>query len=494
MTTNLKVLQLKGRGLALGEAHGEALRDLIRNHVHVFNEIHLGPSGLSLERSALLELSLKNAWILKRFSPVHYEELEGIAKGSNLPLSDILLINTFLELEDLKAPELAHKLLPPGSNGHSFSPASIPASVSASRARKTDPKISPQNGPGPDSSAASLQSGARSGTSSAQNGPSAEGASAASGPVGPPGPAKNGPGGEPVSDAGAANREPDNPSGPAKNGPRPRPLVNSAKSGPGFSIPFHKSPVGSTSFNVKARASSEAKPLIGQTLDLDARMSPFSVILKITGPDRRKIIILTLAGILGLCGLNDYGIAMVSNKLAAKDAGEGVIQSVLARKCLEQARIGDALGVLALAPRASAMAWQLSGGDGGAFCLETTAKRRALVDFRHSLAHANHFLEPHLAEEEEARGWLTHGGTWVRAQAAQDRLDDYKGRIGVETLKTLCQDHLNNPLGICAHPSGPDSGLPNVSTVAAVIMEPSNAVMHACGPHPCQNVFQTISL
>ena len=394
MTTNLKVIELRGRGRPLGESHGEALRDLIRNHVQTSHDLYRDTLGAVADRPALLELSLKNAWILKRFSPIHYEELEGIAKGADVPLSEIFLINTFLELEDLKAPLLSHKLLPPN--------------ITPSPPKATEKK-----------------------------------------------------------------------SGAAHPGPSSHPAAKAVTS--------------STSFNVKGRAASESLPLLGQTWDMEERMAPYGVVLKIICPDRRKVMVLTLAGVLGLCGLNDYGIALAANKLVALDAKEGVIQPVLVRKCLEQPRVGDSLGVLALAPRASSMAWQLSCGDGAAFCLETTATRQALLPFKSSLAHANHFLDPHLATDE-APGWLTHGGTWVRGDVAQERLDDFKGRIDVELLKTLCQDHLNNPLGICAHASDGSSELPKVATVAAVIMEPNSAAMHVSGPNPCLNVFETLSL
>ena len=107
MTANLKVIELRGRGSALGQAHGEALRDLIRAHVRAFNEIHREALGTIADRASLVELSLKNALIIKRFSPFHFDELDGISKGAAVPFNDILLINTFLQLEDLLAPDFS---------------------------------------------------------------------------------------------------------------------------------------------------------------------------------------------------------------------------------------------------------------------------------------------------------------------------------------------------------------------------------------------------
>ena len=110
--TTVKIVEIKGRGRTLGRAHGEALREPIRGFAATAHEIHQVNLGGGVDRAELLEIALKNAWRLKRFSPVLYEELEGIAEGAGVPIGDVLLINSFLELEDLRAPALGRRLSP----------------------------------------------------------------------------------------------------------------------------------------------------------------------------------------------------------------------------------------------------------------------------------------------------------------------------------------------------------------------------------------------
>jgi isopenicillin-N N-acyltransferase-like protein len=364
--TTIKVVELSGQGRDLGRAHGESLREQITEFCETIFEVYKAKLRPSIDRSDLIELSMKNAWILKRYSPSLYEEIEGIAEGANRSLSEVLLINSFLEIEDLISPQVSHKLLSPKMKG-------------------------------------------------------------------------------------------------------------------------------CTTFNVRSRASSNSIPILGQTYDMESYFGRYNTLLKIKAPDSRSFLIYSLAGVLGLNGLNSDGVALVINKLVGVDSREGVIYPFLVRQALSQKNISEALGSLLFAPRASSMCWQLSSQEGVSFCLETTAAKYAILPFRDSLAHTNHFLDPYL-KNFEAEGWLTTGSTFVRLQVAQEYLDDFCGRIEVEGLKNLCQNHVSRPGSICCHASPDQPDYVTYQTISAVIIEPTNGIIHLSGPNPCQNVFQTISL
>ncbi|MDR1656597.1 MAG: C45 family peptidase [Deltaproteobacteria bacterium] len=364
--SQIRVLELKGEGLALGRAHGESLRELIGEFCETAHEIHQENLAGSIDRNDLIELVMKNAWILNRTSPILYQELTGVAQGANRSVSEILLINSVLEIEDLKSPPLNRKLLA-------------------------------------------------------------------------------------------------------------------------------REPAGCTSFNIKPRASANHIPILGQTFDMEKYYARFNTVLKIKGPDGRSRLVYTLAGVLGLNGLNSDGLALVINKLVADDSREGVIYPFLVRMALDHSKIGNSIGTLSFAPRASSMCWQVSSAEGVAFCLETTSRSRAYITFRDAQAHTNHFLDPFL-RERESPGWLTHGGTFVRLQVTQDYLDDFHGRLDVEGLKELCRNHINQPRSICAHGLPGESDYFSYATIAAVIMEPTNGIMHISGIYPCENIFQTLSL
>jgi isopenicillin-N N-acyltransferase-like protein len=225
---------------------------------------------------------------------------------------------------------------------------------------------------------------------------------------------------------------------------------------------------------------------------MEAYYSRFNAVLRIAKPDGQKLLVYTLAGILGLNGLNDDGVALAINKLVARDARPGVIYPFVVRKCLEQKKIGDAFAAVAFCGRATAMNYQLSSAEGVAFCLETSASRFAQLNFKNYLVHANHFFHPEMKPLEEP-GWLTHGGSYVRVEVARDFLEDRLGSLRVQDLETLCRDHVNRPNSICAHgyPGEPD--YLSYASIAAVVFEPRKGAMHFCGAYPCQNAFQTFT-
>jgi isopenicillin-N N-acyltransferase-like protein len=249
---------------------------------------------------------------------------------------------------------------------------------------------------------------------------------------------------------------------------------------------------GCTTFNLKPRTTEGGKALLGQTYDVEKYFADFNVILKITQDGDRSKLVYTLAGVLGLNGINSSGLAVVINKLVPTDTRAGVIYPMLLRGVLDQDRIGDAISVLAFVPRASGLCFQLSSADGLAFCLETTATKHALIDFRHGQAHTNHYLNPALKPFEA--DWLTQGGSYVRQQVAQELLDDFQGRVSLSHLKNLCVDHKNYPRCICAHPKENDLEHEAMATISAIIYEPGIGTMHFADCYPCQQTFSVFSL
>ncbi|MDR1309919.1 MAG: C45 family autoproteolytic acyltransferase/hydrolase [Deltaproteobacteria bacterium] len=357
-------LELSGQGRPLGQAHGEHFRDRIREFSSTLADLNLSNIPARLSRQDLADLCMGNVPHMARYSPVLFEELEGIAEGAGLGLADVLMLNCFLELNDLRAPMVTGRVV--------------------------------------------------------------------------------------------SSRD-----------------------------------WGCTSFNLKPRATEGGQPLLGQTYDMERYFADFNAILRIAGPGGHARLVFTLCGVLGLNGLNPF-LAVAINKLVPTDSRAGVIYPMLVRQALDQERVGDALSALAFAHRASGMCFQLSSPDGLAFCLETTAARHDLLDFRHGLAHSNHYLSPALRPLEA--DWLTQGGSFVRLQVAQELLDDFQGRISLDHLKGLCADHRNHPRGVCAHALDHEGPHEAMATIAAVIMEPKAGILHFAGCHPCQQTFSSYGL
>jgi isopenicillin-N N-acyltransferase-like protein len=249
---------------------------------------------------------------------------------------------------------------------------------------------------------------------------------------------------------------------------------------------------GCTTVNVLPEAAGGGRTLLAQTYDMEPLYERFNVILRINRPAGREIVY-TVAGVLGLNGLSDRGVGLVINKLVAADARAGVPYPAIVRQALAQDRLGDAFAAVIFASRAAGMCYQLASRDGLGFCLECSAGSYKLVDFeRGAAAHTNHYLSD-LMRPFETPNWLSHGGSYVRREVAARFLRDHHGSMDVETLKALTRDHTHHPRSVCAHPLEGETTTTACSTIAAVVIDPVEGVVHACGGNPCQNEYAAVS-
>jgi len=366
MSQNIPTLELEGTPYEMGMTHGRALKEQIVEFAASVTAVHQANNAiLGVTRDALSAFCMRHLGFLKKFSSALVEEMRGVADGAGVAFEDILYLNSFLELEDLRAPGLGGKILPDAL-------------------------------------------------------------------------------------------------------------------------------WGCTTFNVTARATADGSACIGQTYDMEKFYEKYLAILRIrpeSGPD---VLVLTLAGILGLTGLNSAGVGAVINKVVATDARPGVIYPFIMRKALAAERIGDALGTVIFSPRASGITYQLAGA-GTAFCAETSATHYELLEIDGAIAHTNHFVGAFM-RRYETPNWLSHGGSMVRQQVACTFLKRHKGALTLDLLKELTRDHTNYPRCICAHgfPGEPDHTA--FHTIFAVIMDPAEGWLEFCPGNPCQNEYKRHAL
>lgn len=113
MPTPIPVLDLTGSPYDMGFAHGEAMKSLIRDFAASVTAVHQANNAyLRADAQQLHTFCLRNLGFLETFSPDLVEEMRGIADGAGLGFNDILYLNCFLELEDLRAPSLGGRALP----------------------------------------------------------------------------------------------------------------------------------------------------------------------------------------------------------------------------------------------------------------------------------------------------------------------------------------------------------------------------------------------
>ncbi|MBP2665938.1 MAG: hypothetical protein H6Q76_918 [Firmicutes bacterium] len=362
----IPLLELKGSPRQRGHIHGEALRSLIAEFLSTSYEVHRANMPMVASREALVDFSRRNLGFLKRYSPDLLDEMEGIAEGAGQTFDDILFLNSFLEMEDLRAPSVGGRIL----DGNLW---------------------------------------------------------------------------------------------------------------------------GCTTFNVLPAASGDGNSYIGQTFDMELYYTKFNCMFRIHSDDGPTALVYSLAGILGLNGMNSAGIGMVINKLVATDAREGVIYPFIIRKSLAQTRIGDAFGATVFAERASGMNYQLASTDGVAFCIETSATWYDLLPFEDAIAHTNHYLSP-LMRRYETPKWLSHGGSYVRHQVMSRNLKRECGHLTPATLKALTQDHTNSPRSVCAHGFDGQDEYNAFGSISACVMDLTGQTLWFSNGNPCCHDYVPYSI
>lgn len=366
MSDIIPILNLEGTPYEIGLAHGRALKQPIREFVATVSTVHQANNAhLKVEQASLTAFCMRNQGYLERFSSELMQELRGIADGAGVGMDVILYLNAFLELEDLRSPNLGGRILPDAL-------------------------------------------------------------------------------------------------------------------------------WGCTTFNVTADASADHCAYIGQTFDMEAYYRKFLVLLRITPPEGPRMLVVSLAGVLGLVGLNTAGVAAVINKIVATDARPGVIFPFIMRKALATERIGDALGAVLFSPRAAGMNYQLAGA-GTAFCAETSARCYHLLPVDDAMAHTNHYIGDSM-RRFETPNWLSHGGSMVRKQVADGFLKKHAGDLTPDLLKELTRDHTNHPRCICAHGFQGEAETTAFHTIFAVIMDPADGWMEICPGNPCRNQYRRYRL
>jgi len=366
MSGTIPLIELAGTPFEMGLAHGRAMKEAIADFAAGIAAVHQANNPyLRAEHDTLMAFCLRNLGFLEKFSPGLVEEMRGIAQGAGLTFEEILHLNCFLELEDVRAPGLGARVLPDAL-------------------------------------------------------------------------------------------------------------------------------WGCTTMNVMAGAAADGRACLAQTYDMEKYYEKYLCLLRLRPENGPDALVVSFAGILGLCGVNAAGVGLVINKVAATDARPGVIYPFVARKALAAERIGDALGAVIFSPRATGITYQLSGA-GAAFCAETSATTYDLLPIDGSRAHTNHYLSGRM-RAFETPGWLSHGGSMVRAQVAQAFLDSRRGRLDPEAVKELTRNHVNHPRCICAHGFPGEDEKTAFHTVFAVVMDPDAGWIEVCPGNPCENAYRRHSL
>ena len=231
-------------------------------------------------------------------------------------------------------------------------------------------------------------------------------------------------------------------------------------------------------------------PLTMQTWDWHDLFADSWLVWTIEHPDGHVVHTLTEYGILGKIGVSSRGIGTHLNILRhLGDGGRiGVPVHIIARTMLDRARNpGDAVAIIGSAHTSASSVFTLV-GDGRqgatAICAEVAAEGPRFVAPSESglLLHTNHFLDPHLAERDDAPRWGPD--SYLRLEVLRRRMHAGVPRDRESLREAFC-DHSGGPASICAHADPAGALGDRWTTLATVSLDVANAELWVWPGRPC---------
>lgn len=134
---------------------------------------------------------------------------------------------------------------------------------------------------------------------------------------------------------------------------------------------------------------SEEGPILGQTWDIHASALPYVILLKL-----KNEIIFSVAGCLGMTGINRQGVALAINNLASIDARVGVIWPAIVRKALAEPSAEKAKNIVLNANNSSGRHYAIA-DEKSFYSIETSGTKKKVISENHKLVffHTNHCLD-----------------------------------------------------------------------------------------------------
>jgi hypothetical protein len=227
---------------------------------------------------------------------------------------------------------------------------------------------------------------------------------------------------------------------------------------------------GCSTFFAGADATSDRKALVGQTWDLGTE-DMHHVILQHRKPDDApECFTITVSGALPMIGMNEHGIACLTNDLNPGDGRLGVCYIDMLSNILRCDNLSDAVDAVLKAPRISGHNYLIADGLGLSVDIEATAcDASAFALERGVYVHTNHYVDPQPARIDRP----PPRGSDPRRYRMHMLMQSGLGGIDVEFIQRVMSDRYGTyPIN-----RYDDDGM---STNACLIMSPVDRELHAC--------------
>ena len=229
----------------------------------------------------------------------------------------------------------------------------------------------------------------------------------------------------------------------------------------------------------------EGRGFLAQTWDMHDSATEHVVMLQLESGGGPRACVFSTVGCLGQIGMNEAGIAVGINNLAAAVGRAAVTWPFVVRKALQQTEIEAALACVVEADLAGAHNYLLLDRHGRGFNVEAMPGCRKVRELGgEPFFHTNHCLDPEAQGEEAERSPGLLESSHRRLRRARELL-----RAEPVTLKHL-MDLTRDAEGICQRARPPY----NIESSGAAIMRPASGELWAVWGLPSENEYERFHL
>ena len=259
---------------------------------------------------------------------------------------------------------------------------------------------------------------------------------------------------------------------------------------------------GCSAFALAPGITAGGSTLIGQTSDTLPIVQDLAYVLKLYPQDRPALLMWTFGGMIGYHGFNEHGVAHMANDLGGGPGRRFAMPHYPFKRLLLECRdLNECLALFGRIPLSNNGNYVLSDGTGRILTVEATAEGVELLEDedREFLVHTNHFLGAGRATpDNHAR---SAPDSFTRQQRLEYLIRHRGGKLGgkltVADLQGFLHDRENHPTAICrdARQETPESGWEFAGiTVAAIVAEPENRLLHIAPGNDPATAYHTYSL
>lgn len=250
-----------------------------------------------------------------------------------------------------------------------------------------------------------------------------------------------------------------------------------------------------TAVAVKPAQSTTGTTLLAQNWDWLGVQRAALVLLRVHSAEGGACLTLTEAGMLAKIGLNSRGFGVCLNILRSSDDGShlGVPVHVLLRALLDRDTVADAVAFATKLSFGASSNVLCADASGDVAALEFSPRGLEVVHGKDSvLCHTNHFISPASARHEASLAPSL--STVPRLKRITALTDAHNGKFSPADLQQALRDESDGYLSICRRRDPSLAPEVCIETVASVVMDLGQRMMHIAPGVPSQVDYMPVQL